>query len=155
MEIIKLLVIGIVATTCMTLFSYILSNIRNRQFREPELLNILLSKATLFKVKLPQKSSIGWIIHYLIGLIFVVIFEILWKLKFIPISITSGAIFGFIAGIIGVFGWKLFFYLSKKPSEITWNIEYYLQLIVAHIIFGISTAILYDVWQSGFLDVST
>ncbi len=150
MEIIKFLVAGVFATSIMTAFSYIISNIRNRQFREPELLNIVLSKSDLFSLKLSKKSSVGWILHYAIGLIFVLIFKIIWKLEFIPISITTGAIFGFVAGIIGVFGWKLFFYLSEKPSEITWNIEYYLQLIVAHILFGISVALVYDMWTMIF-----
>lgn len=141
-----MLVSAVVATSIMTAFSYILSNIRNKQFREPELLNIVLSSSDLFNLELSKKSSVGWILHYLIGLILVLIFEILLKFELIPISITSGAIFGFVAGIMGVFGWKLFFYLSEKPSEITWNIEYYLQLIVAHILFGISTSVVYLVW---------
>ena len=150
MEITKLLVSGVVATSVMTAFSYIISNIRNRQFREPELLNIVLSKSDFFRLELSKKSSAGWILHYLIGLIFVVIFESFWKLEIISISIISGAIFGFIAGIIGVFGWKLFFYLSEKPSEVTWDIEYYLQLVIAHILFGISVAVVYDVWAMIF-----
>tara|TARA_R100000935_G_C2774850_1_gene139158 strand:+ start:10 stop:450 length:441 start_codon:yes stop_codon:yes gene_type:complete len=146
MEIIRLLVSAVVATSIMTAFSYILSKIRNKQFREPELLNIVLSSSDLFNLELSKKSRVGWILHYLIGLIFVLIFEMLLKFELIPISITSGAIFGFVAGILGVFGWKLFFYLSEKPSEINWNIEYYLQLIVAHILFGISTAAFYLLW---------
>ena len=146
MEIIRLVVAGIVATSVMTAFSYIVANIRNRQFREPELLNIVLSSSDLLRVDLSKKSSVGWILHYLIGLIFVVIFVIFWKLEFIPISIITGGIFGFLAGIIGVLGWKLFFYLSEKPSEVTWNFEYYLQLVVAHILFGISVAVVYLLW---------
>jgi len=146
MDIARLLVAGAVATSTMTAFSYIISNIRNRQFREPELLNIVLSRSDFFRLDLSKKSSAGWILHYLIGWIFVVFFEIIWKLEFIPISITSGAILGFAAGIIGVLGWKLLFYLSKNPPETTWDIEYYLQLIVAHIIFGVSAAVVYDIW---------
>tara|TARA_R100001369_G_scaffold29172_4_gene52725 strand:- start:215882 stop:216322 length:441 start_codon:yes stop_codon:yes gene_type:complete len=146
MEIIRLIVAGAIATSIMTAFSYILSNLLNKQFREPELLNIVLSRSDFFRLELSKNSSAGWILHYLIGWIFVVVFEIIWKLEFIPISISSGAILGLAAGIIGVLGWKLFFYLSKNPPETNWDIEYYLQLIVAHIIFGVSAAVVYNIW---------
>ncbi len=45
MEIIRILVPGVLATSIITFFSYIISNIRYRQFREPELLNIVLSRS--------------------------------------------------------------------------------------------------------------
>ncbi len=146
MEIIKLLVAGLVATSLMTAFSYIISNIKNRQFREPELLNIVLSRSDLFRLELSKNSSAGWILHYLIGWLFVIVFEMIWKLDIIPISILSGALLGFAAGIIGVLGWKLMFSLSKNPPDTNWDVEYYSQLIVAHIIFGISVALVYNIW---------
>lgn len=145
MEIIKILIAGVVATSLMTAFSYIVSAISNKQFREPELLNIILSKSSFFRLELSKKSSAGWILHYLIGWLFVLIFALVWDIELIPISILSGAILGFGAGIIGVFGWKIFFALSSNPPKIAWS-EYYLQLIIAHIIFGIGTAVVYIVW---------
>ncbi len=146
MEITRLIGAGIVATTLMTAFSYILSNLLNRQFREPELLNIVLSRSDFFRLELSKNSSAGWILHFLIGWLFIWIFEMVWKLEFVSLSIISGFILGLAAGIIGVLGWKLFFYLSKNPPETNWNIEYYIQLIIAHIIFGVSAAVIYQVW---------
>lgn len=145
MEIMRILVSGLVATSLMTAFSYIAANIRNKEFREPELLNQLLSKSSFFRLELSKKSMAGWILHYLIGWIFVVIFELFWDLNLVPFSILWGGILGFIAGIIGIIGWKIFFAISSDPPKITWS-EYYVQLVVAHIIFGLSAAVVYAVW---------
>lgn len=143
MDIFRILISGFVATSIMTAFSYILSNIRNQQFREPELLNLVLSQSDLFRLELSRKSIAGWIIHYSIGWMFVAVFTKIWELDLIPSSLLWGAVLGFAAGIVGIFGWKILFSLSTKAIKIKLS-EYYLQLIFAHIIFGICAAIVYE-----------
>jgi len=145
METTRIITEGIVATSFMTAFSYIVSNIREKQFREPEILNELLSRSDLFRLKLKKTSSAGWILHYLIGWMFVILFEVVWQLKLIPFSILYGALLGLIAGIIGIAGWQIMFWMNKNSPKITWN-EYYLQLLIAHIIFGTIAALIYVVW---------
>ena len=146
MEIMKIFLSGLIATSVMTAFSYILAEIRDKQFREPELLNMLLSRSDLFRLKLSKNSIAGWILHYLIGWMFVILFEVIWSLEIFSFStLISGVILGFIAGIIGIFSWKFMFWISKNPPKITWS-EYYIQLIIAHILFGISAAIFYELW---------
>ncbi|MCF4100821.1 hypothetical protein L1I30_03995 [Gillisia sp. M10.2A] len=145
MEVTKIICSGFAATSLMTAFSYLVSRIKNKQFREPELLNILISRSDLLNFKLSKKSSVGWVLHYVIGWIFVIIFDVLWKFNFPPFSVLSGALLGLVAGIIGVFGWKIFFSLSNNPPKIDWS-EYYLQLIIAHIIFGVTAALVFLSW---------
>lgn len=145
LEIMRIFVSGLVATSFMTAFSYIAANVRNKEFREPELLNQLLSKSSLFRLKLSKKSIAGWILHYLIGWMFVIVFEIIWELELVPFSILWGGILGLVAGILGVIGWKIFFAISDDPPKTDWN-EYYVQLIIAHIIFGFGAALVYAVW---------
>ncbi|WP_010230884.1 hypothetical protein [Gillisia marina] len=145
MEITRIFVSGFVATSAMTAFSYIVSNIRNKQFREPELLNKLLSKSNFFRLELSKTSIAGWILHYIIGWIFVVLFELIWNIELIPLSVLSGILLGFAAGIIGVLGWQIMFSLNKNVKKIKWS-EYYFQLIIAHIIFGICAVGIYLIW---------
>lgn len=145
MDTTRIILEGLFATTMMTVFSYIVANVRGKQFREPELLNELLSRSELFRLKLSKKSSTGWILHYLIGWIFVILFEVIWQNGLISFSILSGALLGFIAGLVGVVGWQLMFWINKNPSKTT-RFEYYLQLMIAHVIFGISVAIIYKLW---------
>lgn len=145
MEITRIFLGGLVATSVMTGFSYLLSNLRNKQFREPELLNALLSRSPFFRLKLSKNSLAGWILHYLIGWMFVILFAVIWKEGLMPSSIISGSILGLAAGIIGVLGWRIFFAIVENPPKINWS-EYYLQLIAAHVIFGICAVLVYQLF---------
>ncbi len=145
MEIFKILVAGVVATSLMTIFSYGVSIVRSSQFREPQLLNILINRSRLFNFKLSKTSKVGWGIHYFIGLIFILIYDIIWKNTQLQPTLTPGIIFGFITGIIGVIGWKIMLSLHNNPPNIKW-IEYYLQLIVAHVIFWMGAVWVYQMW---------
>lgn len=64
---------GIAGTSCMTLFSYITSEKKNRNFKEPKLLDKLINRLT----SLDKTSTIvaGWVTHYTIGIIFATIYN--------------------------------------------------------------------------------
>lgn len=121
-------------TSLMTLFSYYLSRKTNRNFREPVLLNQLLVNFQPFEF---NKKPIlpGWILHYVVGVIFVTGFHFFWKMTSVTPSFLNGSILGLFCGMIGVAGWHLVFMLHPKPPSIELK-EYYVHLIVAHIIFG-------------------
>lgn len=142
MGVYNILISGLVATTEMTLFSYVVSNFKSKQFREPELLNSLISSSEFIELKPSKNHLLGWIIHYLIGWFFVLVFSLIWEYTQFSATITSGAILGLAAGIIGIFSWKIFFKLNQNPPEIDFS-QFYIQLIIAHILFGISAAIVY------------
>lgn len=130
---------AVVATSLMTLFSYTLSALTKEQFREPELLNFLLTRSALIPVKVARKSWAGWVIHYLVGTLFIIVFDLIWNMKILEPTILSGAYLGFLAGIIGITGWKVFFLLSPDPPKIDFK-RFYLQLLVGHVIFGLGAA---------------
>lgn len=145
MEVFTILISGLVATTVMTLFSYVVSNFKAKQFREPELLNSLISRSEIIELKPSKKHFLGWIIHYLIGWFFVVGFSFIWEYTQFSADIISGAVLGMAAGIIGIFGWIMMFKLNQNPPEIDFS-QFYIQLIIAHILFGISAAIIYVIF---------
>ncbi len=145
MEIFKILVAGVVATSLMTIFSYGVSIVRSSQFREPQLLNILINRSHIFKIEIPKNSKIGWGIHYFIGWIFILIYDIIWNNTQFEPTLTPGIIFGFMTGIVGVIGWRILLSLHHDPPHIKW-VEYYLQLIVAHVIFWMGAVWVYQMW---------
>ena len=134
---------GIVATSLMTAFSYLVAALRKSQFREPELLNILLSRSKKFPKNPGKKNVIGWVIHYFIGWIFVFVMALLFTFTEQEPTLGVGAFLGFIAGIIGISGWRIFFFFSNDPPEIEFDL-FYFQLIIAHIIFGFGAALVFD-----------
>lgn len=145
MEIFKILVAGIVATSLMSGFSYGVSILLSSQFREPQLLNILINRSRIFKTEISRTSKIGWGIHYLIGWVFILIYDVIWRNTQFEPTLTPGIIFGFMTGIVGVVGWRVLLALHKDPPPIKW-MEYYLQIIVAHVIFWMGAVWVYQMW---------
>lgn len=131
-----LLIVSVLATSMMTLFSFLLSNKKDRQFREPEILNKLISRSSTTKVSIKRKNVAGWFIHFGIGIVFTVIFLYLYNLEILSLDLLSILIFGISAGISGIIGWQFMFYLNSNPPDIALK-SFYLQLIVAHLVFSI------------------
>lgn len=137
----KTLISAIVGTSAMTLFSCLVSRSMDRNFREPEILDQLIKR-------LPDQHSgesgklAGWIIHYTVGIFFVVIYNELWKRKKITPSLTSGAMLGAASGLAGIGGWKVVFDVHPDPPAKNLK-RYFGHLMLAHIVFGISSAITY------------
>ena len=142
MHLIPILIAGFAATSLMTAFSYLMANLKKSQFREPELLNMLLSRARSTSLKLPKNHPTGWVIHYTIGWLFVLIFHLLWQYTKLEVSLSSGGGLGFVAGIFGIGGWIVFFKLNAYPPQINFK-DFYIQLWVAHVIFGLTAAAVY------------
>jgi len=127
----------VVATTIMTIFSYVVSKLRNRQFTEPVLLNRFLCGFGVLKEYQLEKNIAGWIIHYLVGLIFLVAYYLIWsRTRFDP-SLSTALVLGCCSGLIGIVGWSILFKIQSVPANIRLA-EYYTQLFIAHVIFALT-----------------
>lgn len=133
---------ALVGTTAMTLFSYILSHIKESNFKEPELLALLGHRLFPGTDKKLMRFA-GWQIHYAVGLAFVSSYSWLWRKTRLKPTLTVGLLLGAISGIMGAFVWKLVFKIHPDPPEIEFK-NYYRQLIAAHMIFGVFAALEYD-----------
>lgn len=79
----------------------------------------------------------GWIIHYLIGLLFLLIYNFIWaETRFDP-TFQTAFFLGCISGVVGIFGWSILFRIKSVPANIRVG-EYYAQLFLAHIIFALT-----------------
>jgi hypothetical protein len=142
MEFGLILLSGIVATLLMTAFSYVMSVVFKDQFREPQLLNQLISGASSIPFTVSRFSIAGWIIHFLIGILFALQFNLLVNHMELEPYLHHGLVFGFIAGLIGIIGWKVMFWLNDNPPEININ-KFFFQLVIAHMIFGAGLVLIY------------
>jgi len=143
MEILQILVTSIFGTIVMTAFSYYVSERFNELFKEPVLLNLVTASA---KVDLNprRKSALGWIIHFTIGLLFVICYHVIWKYTDFDPTWFCGLIFGMVSGLIGIVSWHFMFKLGEHPPKIKFK-EYYLQLFIAHILFGLTAVACYKI----------
>jgi len=140
-EVIKITVATLAGTSVMTAFSYLASETFNKLWKEPVLLNLVIAKTNIdFSPR--SKSIFGWIIHYLIGLAFVLCYHLVWKFTDIEPTWFCGIIFGIISGIIGIISWVFIFKLPEKKPKIKFK-HYYLQLFIAHIFFALAVIAVY------------
>ena len=130
-----LIILSIIATLIMTGFSYLVSLISKQQFREPELLNQLVT-TSLIPLKPYPKNFVGWIIHLVIG--YLLALGLLYGWKVLNMSfLFYGTMGGLILGIVGIIGWNIMLKVNPNPPQIARK-QFYSHLIFAHIIFSLS-----------------
>jgi hypothetical protein len=148
----KIIISGIVGTTFMTLFSYIVSELAHENFSEPEHL------ATMIKRLVPpidkEKSLIaGWSVHYAIGFLFCLVYFELWRSGKIKPTVTNGVLLGTVSGLIAVIVWKLTFKSHPSPPWVDYT-NYYRQLVPAHVIFAVLATVTYRYILTGSDELS-
>lgn len=141
MTALKIFGAGVAGTSFMTIFSYIASAKRKKDFREPELLNNLIGGLFIPK-KVVTFPLAGWLLHYFVGLSFSSLFDQVWRRTRQPHP-KSGLALGLAAGIIGTGIWKFTFKMHPNPPVIDFK-AYYKQLLVAHLIFGLFASLGYN-----------
>lgn len=146
--ILQIILGALVGTSLMTAFSFRVSRKKDKQFREPQLINELISRAQI-SINPLKTSPLGWFCHYLTGLIFTIGYYFFWELTTIDPSLLSGIILGAVNGVIGISIWITAFAISSNPPDIHLK-DYYGHLMIAHLIFGFGVALgfLLPVWLS-------
>jgi riboflavin transporter FmnP len=142
MDFVKIILATLLGTTVMTLFSYIISEAFRKLFKEPVLLNILIDRAGIAEIHDSRKNIIGWVLHFLVGLLFVIIYDRIWAWTTLEPSWTTGLIFGAVSGLVGIGAWMTMFAIHPREPRIHFK-EYYLQLFFAHILFGLGATAVY------------
>lgn len=127
---------GITGTTVMTLFSYLYTYYRKKEFREPVVLARLLENLPFGK-HLPRAGThiSGWLAHYLVGIIFAVVEKNWLKNESVRKLPESGVWTGAALGGLGIGIWEATFLVHPQPPKIHVR-DYYLHLLLAHMLFG-------------------
>ncbi|MBO9583959.1 MAG: hypothetical protein J7574_07360 [Flavobacterium sp.] len=139
--IVQLLLVSFAATSAMTWFSYAMSETFRELYKEPVLLTYVVKKLDITLSKRSQKIW-AWLIHYIIGLLFVIGYHIVWVKDIVSISPLTALLFGAISGLIGILGWVFLFKITHHQPPIDFR-GYYIQLFFAHIIFAIVATAFY------------
>jgi len=130
----KVLLAAFVGTSAMTLFSYLVSRKKNKDFREPRLLGKMVYRAVP-EIKRSESKVAGWVLHCTTGLLFTIVYVELLKNKKLKADVPDGIILGLINGVFAVGIWKLTFSLHPDPPQIHFN-DFYKHLILAHVVFS-------------------
>lgn len=141
----KVLISAIVGTSAMTIFSYLVSEAKNKNFKEPEVLAQLAERLPT-KVSKETAHLSGWSMHYAIGLAFVIMYIIYMEQTKTKSSWSSGMLLGLISGGVGIGAWKLMF--EGHPNPPAKNLKsYFGHLLLAHLVFGVFSAFAHKLTQ--------
>jgi hypothetical protein len=140
----QILIATIAATSAMTLFSYVVSASARELYKEPVLLTYILSSLKI-EVSPQTKTFLAWLLHYVIGLFFVLVYHYLWVNNVVEMSWPAAFVLGALSGIVGILGWVLLFKIVPQKPNIDFK-GYYVQLFFAHIVFAIVALIVYKLF---------
>ncbi|MXV52402.1 hypothetical protein GS399_15615 [Pedobacter sp. HMF7647] len=138
----------ITATTLMTMYSYLLSAKKGKDFREPEILAKLIKRLFPGMDNASCRLS-GWSAHYLVGLVFVLIYSELWEKTKLKPTLINGLILGGLSGVFGVTVWNLTLKLHPNTPAIDEK-RFFGQLLPAHLVFGLFAVIGYRLVRDGY-----
>lgn len=136
----------LISVVCMTLFSAIWSEVSGNQFREPTLLSKLINAYPVKNAFQKSSYALGWMLHFILGIIFLGFYEILWELTNLSRTFFWSLVFGSILGILGILGWMLLFKIVNFSSQFNY-LQYYIHLYFAHLIFSLSAFFVYITFQ--------
>lgn len=132
----RMLVAAFAGTTAMTLFSYIVSDKKRKNFKEPNLLGEMIHRVTPADKENSQMS--GWILHYATGLVFTLLYSLILEEKEKKQTLSSDLLIGGVSGVAATLIWKATFSLHPDPPQIHFK-DYYKHLVLAHVVFGVVT----------------
>ncbi len=130
------IVTGLAATAAMTAFSYFMSYVSGKKiFVIP-----VLAKVSTHFLKKPLRKSpykIARIVHYSVGVVFSIIFEIIILQNSKFVNFKTGLLFGIICGTLAVFCWRtiLLRVQNAVPSGADRNL-FLLTIWIGHLIFS-------------------
>jgi hypothetical protein len=143
MPIMKIILLSaFAATSLMTIFSYAVSASFRKLYKEPLLLQYILSRLNIELNEIPKRIA-AWSLHYAIGVVFALGFH-LAVLSGITKNIwLLGACYGILIGIMGIIGWNIMFAIAGQPQK-TDSLGYYTQLFTAHLLFALTVTVIYE-----------
>lgn len=125
---------ALTGTSAMTLFSYLISEKQEENFKEPFVLADLISRIRPSKLK-SDAAVEGWGLHFLVGFMFASGYHKLWNSGKVKPGLISGSLLGAASGLVGIMVWKAVFKFHPNPPTKSLK-KYFGHLLLAHVVFG-------------------
>jgi hypothetical protein len=134
----EIIAAGITGTTFMTLFSEVVSEMKGSNYNEAEIIGQLVNRITGLEKQ--QARAVGYAAHATVGVSFAAIYAAVLKSAKVRPNLFNGLVYGLSSGLAGVLIWHATFKAHPNPPGVNLK-NYYKQLVLAHLIFGVFTAL--------------
>jgi hypothetical protein len=133
-------VVGIAATTTMTMFVLVVRILTGKQLNVIRILGTMLTASTTVDGRCSSKASslvAGTIMHYAVGLFFSFAYIWMWREQVISTAWITTTLLGVITGLIGILVWKSYFRIHSHPPVVPMTL-YLACILFAHVIFALT-----------------
>ena len=129
----NILLPAIAGTSLMTVFSYVIAELEDKNFSEPELLAHIEKRL----LKAPKKIALpaGWVTHYGVGVIITLFFYLVRQNTNLKPVFKGSFALGALGGLSAIMAWKLALKVLPRRSDNFYK-KFYSQLFVAHFVFA-------------------
>jgi hypothetical protein len=146
MEFYKLIVAGTAGTALMTAFVYVIAMFYDKRLKVVKVLGTMVTNRTTVEKGLSGHAYAivsGILVHYFVGVLFALLYGLLWQNGIGSPSLTSAILFGFINGVIAICGWRIFIALHPNPPILPLK-AYLLCILAGHLFYAIGTVIVFS-----------
>jgi hypothetical protein len=137
MTAVKIIGSSVLATSCMTACSYLLSYVTKKNFREPEILAGMIRNVCGHPRGQASFLPTGWLLHYLFGAAWSPVQYSIHLYRKPKTGNPDALLFGACGGIIGIWAWDLMMHRAKYAPPVRKR-DFYSQLVVAHLIYSLT-----------------
>jgi H+/Cl- antiporter ClcA len=133
----KIILSGLFGTLAMTLFVNLVAAIFKKPLHAVKILSRMLQRGdnTDSRQKKYIKYAIASVVHYSIGVGFAYVFSFLLQQQVIELKLSHAILFGSLAGLTGILGWRIVFAIHPNPPKL--ELSHYLLVIwLGHLIFA-------------------
>lgn len=136
---------GFAGTIFMTVVMYLYGKLSKNDTKVVHILGAMVTCSTDKHQKGKEKKLIaGALGHLSVGLLFTLMYFLLWNWGVFDITWIDSIWVGAISGTIAIIVWRLYFALHFHPPKISF-LHYSIALFISHIIFGLVTVNIFRV----------
>ncbi|MBK6264074.1 hypothetical protein JKA74_03415 [Marivirga sp. S37H4] len=130
---------GLAGTLIMTAIMYLYARVSKKDTRVVHVLGTMLTGSSS-QVSLESKKVLltGSMAHLGIGMLFSLMYFLLWNWGVFDITVTDSVIIGALSGGISIIVWRSYFVLHRNPPVLS-LFHYFIALFISHIVFGVVT----------------
>ena len=104
---------------------------------------------SMFSADAGTARWMGFVAHFVMGIVFALIYAALWNANVGEATWSWGLIFGLVHGIVAIVAMPMMLGMHPRPSEMERSTKMMAGQIVGHLVFGLVVALTYAQYMTG------
>ena len=136
---------GIAGTVIMTATMYLYARLSKANTKVVHVLGEMLTGNVRDSSSEKRKMlTVGTIGHFAVGVMFSLLYFLLWNWGYFQITLIDSLIIGAVSGSVAIIGWKFYLTMHQNPPKASFK-HYAIALLISHVVFGVVTVICFQI----------